>query len=517
MPKQYDIIFISGEVVFDHPLSGIGLLKRLLETNGYSVGVITEPQKPEDIAKLGEPKLFFAVSSGTIDSMVRNYTPLKKRRAEDKNSDYPDTLKDRAVIVYCDWLKQKFKGKFIAIGGTESSLRRFAHYDYWDNKLRRPILFDSRADILLYGNAEKQILELAKKLKQQQPTDNIEGTCIITSTPPEDAIELPSFQEVKESKEAFCKLQNLFTNSKTQIQKVDNRYVVQYKFPKYTTKDLDYYYELPFSREVPKEMRGFQFSVVTHRGCIGACNFCALKLLQGDKIISRSKASILRELKEITKHPQFRGNIDDFGGPSANMYGMDCSQCEQDCIDCKKLDKSLKKVRDLLAAARKVKGINNIFIRSGIRYDLCTKEYLKEVLDHHTFQTLRIAPEHVSPSVLKAMNKNKGSLKKFLTTFKELKSNKQLSYYFMTAHPGSTMEHAKELANKIKDLQNAESVQVFTPTPMTASTCMYYTGLDPKTKKPIYIPYTYKEKKEQKRVVFGSSDKSNKRKYSKRR
>lgn len=298
---------------------------------------------------------------------------------------------------------------------------------------------------------------------------------------------MPSHEEVLSSKEAFCKEQNMLTNSKNLAQKADTRYVLQYKSPEYTTKDLDSYYGLPFKRDIPKNMQGFQFSIVTHRGCIGNCNFCSVSLTSGNKIVSRSEKSILDEIEKLTKHPDFTGNIDDMTGPSANMYG----------VDFKKPDALL----DLLRKARKIKGIKKINIRSGIRYDLASEELIDELIKYHRFGTIRIAPEHVNKDVLKLMNKDKGNFKRFLERVEKKNGKKKLSFYFMTAHPGSGMKEAKELAAEIKKLRNAEKVQVFTPTPMTVSTCMYYTGIDPKTKKKVYVPYTYSEKKEQKRVI----------------
>lgn len=516
----YDIIFVTGELFFDHPLSGIALLKRLLEKHGYKVGVIEMPQSDEEVKKLGKPALFFGISSGSIDSMVRNYTPLKKLRKDDKNIDYNETVPDRAVIVYSNWVKKHFKDSVIVLGGTEATLRRFVHYDYWDNKLRRPILFDSRADILAFGSAEKQILEIAERIKSKQGLEGIKGTCIISKEkPPEGSPEgfifLPGYDDVLNSKGSFCDMQNMLTNNKDIVQKIDNRYVLQFRSPVYTSKDLDEYYELPFARETKSEhLRGFEFSIVTHRGCIGECNFCSLKLAQGNRIVSRSEGSILREIERIAKMPHFKGNIDDMGGPSANMYGMDCSlqdNCSKSCIDCSRLDKSNKRLIQLLKKARAVKGVKNVFVKSGIRYDLAGKEYLEE-MKHHIFDTLRIAPEHVNKDVLHLMNKDKGDLKRFLQSFNSImgkidsKAGKllsgKLSFYFMTAHPGSTMKEAKELAAALKQFENAESVQVFTPTPMSVSTCMYYTGIDPKTRKSVYVPYAYSEKKMQKRVLF---------------
>jgi uncharacterized radical SAM protein YgiQ len=498
----YDIIFITGEIYFDHPLCGVAILKRLLEKKGYSVGIIEKPTSINQIKIHGKPNLFFAVTSGSIDSMVRNYTPLKKLRIDDKNLNYNEIVPDRAVIVYSNWVKQLFKDSIIVLGGTEASLRRFTHYDYWQNRLRKPILFDSRADIICFGSAEKQIIEITNKIKNNQPLINIKGTCIVTKEINKDATILPSFDEVTKSKEKFCDMQNLLSNNKNLIQKIDNRYILQYKSPVYTSKDLDEYYELSFTRSTPKELRGFEFSVVTHRGCIANCNFCSLVLLHGNKIISRSKDSILNEIKKITKLKNFKGNIDDLGGPSANMYGMDCD-CDiknKDCMKCSKLDKTNKKLLDLLKKSRAIKGVNNIYIKSGIMYHLCSKDYIKEIAKHHTFDTIRIAPEHVNKNILKLMNKDYGDLKEFQNEFN--KHGKELSYYFIMAHPGSSMKESHELANEIKKLKNANNVQIFTPTPMTVSTCMYYTGLNPKTKEKIYVPYSYNEKKQQKRIIF---------------
>jgi uncharacterized radical SAM protein YgiQ len=498
---EYDIILVTGEIFFDHPLSGIAILKRLLEKHSYSVGIIEMPAGDEDIKKLGRPNLFFGVSSGSIDSMVRNYTPLKKRRAEDEHLDYYENVPDRAVIVYSNWIKKHFNDSIIVLGGTEASLRRFVHYDCWENRLRKPILFDSRADIMAYGCAEKQVLEIAHKIKAGKSLYDIEGTCIVSKELPSDFIELPNYEQVSESKERFCDMQNMLCRNKNLAQKIDNRYVLQYKSPKYASKDLDEYYELSFTRKIPsKHLRGFEFSVVTHRGCIGGCNFCSLGLMQGDRIVSRSEESIIREVKNIIKMQGFRGNIDDLGGPSANMYGMDCNKCEEKCLDCSRLDRSNARLIALMRKLRQAKGVNNVYIRSGIRYDLASPEYINELAKYHTFDTLRIAPEHVNKNVLKLMNKDRGNLDRFLKLFAENK----FSFYFMAAHPGSGIKEAHELGKMVKKLKNADHVQVFTPTPMTVSTCMYYTGMDPKTKKKIYVPYTYSEKKEQKRIILGN-------------
>jgi uncharacterized radical SAM protein YgiQ len=524
----YDIIFITGEAFFDHPLSGIAILKRWLEKHGYSIGIIEMPYTDTDILKLGKPRLFFGLTSGSMDSMLRNYNALKRLRIDDpRDENFNGYVPDRAVIVYSNWVRKHFKDSIIVLGGTEATLRRFTHYDYWDNKLRKPILVDSRADILCYGNSEKQILEIADRLKKAYSDDScdiirarivlpgIVGTCIISKTIPDIAgkdkfIELPSHEDVSNSKEKFCDMQNLFSNDVNLAEKVTDRYILQYKSPKYESKDLDEYYELGFTREIPskiRHLRGFEFSVVTHRGCIGRCNFCSLNLTQGDRIISRSEESILREIAQMKTLAYFTGNVDDLGGPAANMYGMDCNKCDGTCLNCKQLPRDNNRLIELMKKAREIEGIENVYVRSGVRFDLCTEEYLKELVTYHTADTLRIAPEHINKEILTLMNKNYGNLQKFFKNFEAIneglkpEDKKELSFYFMTAHPGSTMQHASELAKFIRTVKNAETVQIFTPTPMTVSTCMYYTGLDPKTKKEIYIPYSFTEKKDQKRLI----------------
>jgi uncharacterized radical SAM protein YgiQ len=504
----YDIILIVGELYFDHPLSGTALIKRWLEKHDYKVGVIAEPKNEEAIATLGAPRLFFGVSSGTIDSLVRNYTPLKRRRSDDPYSGYTEEVPDRAVIVYCNWLRHRFKGVPLVLGGTESTLRRFTHYDYWDNKPRRSILLDTRADILVFGSGEKQVLEIAQRLEKGEGLMGIPGTCVVAKEMPSGFTLLPSHEEAVESKERFCDHHNLLTNAADLAEPNAERFVLQYHSPKYTSSDLDEYYELPFTRDVPELLRGFEFSVVTHRGCIGNCSFCALRLIQGEQIVSRSVESILREIAAITRLPHFKGNIDDLGGPSANMYGMDCDQCARHrCIDCPRLDRTNQRLIELLRWARAVPGVKHVYIKSGVRYDLATPEYLKELVEGgHIFDTLRIAPEHVNPEVLRLMRKDKGNLQEFVTHFKSIAKGKELSYYFMVGHPGSGLAEAKELGEALKKLDHVEGVQLFTPTPMTAATCMYHTGLEPESKKPVHVPYTYHEKKQQKRLALDKDE-----------
>ncbi len=552
LPDQfYDIILISGDYYADHPHSGIGLIAKVLENAGYSIGIIEKPDwtKIQSFLKLGLPRLFFGVTSGIVDSMLQNYTPLKHPRKEDPYSPYDSRIPDRAVIVYSQKIRQAEKWARshwdsarinqispshipIVLGGVEASLRRFTHYDYWDNKLRRPILLDAKADLLVYGPGEFQIIEIAHRIDEKENLEGIEGTMLISSNPPETSegkkfIELPDFKEVSESKEAFCRMHLAFSNQKNLYQRIDTRFVVQFRMHNYTQTELDQVYDLPFTYNIPEKysaLKMAQFSVITHRGCFGNCNFCSIRLHQGEKIVSRSPENILREIKKMQQHPKFKGNIGDLGGPSANMYGMDCDlreECTNDCITCPNLHRSHSPSVKLLQAARKLKGIKKIFVRSGVRYDLAIDEdeYLIELSKYHISGHLKIAPEHFVPHVYELMNKDNTRFDEFKQKFDQINKplRQSLKYYFITAHPGSTTEDAYKLREKLQTLgfHNTESIQIFTPTPMSISTCMYYTGLNPYTMKPIYVPYTYQEKKTQKRVLYPKS--SNRRQTKKKR
>ncbi len=514
--SNFDIILVSGEYYDDHPLSPVGIIAKVLDAKGYRVGVIEKPETKEHYMKLGTPRLCFGVTSGSIDSMVHNYTPLKRKRTEDKYSD-ATTMPDRAVIFYCNRIKEYFKTSVIVIGGIEASLRRFAHYDYWDNNIRRSILLDSRANILVYGNGEKQILEIAERLSRGKELRGIEGTCILSKDLDATFELIPSFKEVTEDKKKFCDMQMKFSNTKNLAQEYTNSYVLQFKYPEYTTKDLDWIYSLEFSRKLhPKSLLKMgTFSVVVHRGCIGACNFCSLSLHQGERIISRSEESILAEIKKLTKHPGFKGYIDDFGGPSSNMYGMVCTRpskntapCTLQCITCPSLDKTHKRLITLLRKARQMDGVKKIFIRSGIRYDLAleSREYIKEISEHHISGCLKIAPEHFSNKVVALMGKDNNRFDEFLSYFTAINKQKKqaLRYYFMIGHPGDTIGEVLFLRDIIKKrhLENIEQFQVFTPTPMTISSCMYWTGLNPYTGKKIDVVYDYNTKKKLKRIML---------------
>jgi uncharacterized radical SAM protein YgiQ len=504
----FDFILITSEYYDDHPMSPAGVIARVLDAKGYSVGILEKPQSKEDFLKLGIPVLSFLVTSGSIDSMLNNYTPFMKERWKDKNTK-AYRMPDRAVIFFCNKIKEFCKGSKIIIGGVESSLRRFSHYDYWDNNVRRSILLDSRADILVYGNGEKQIIEIAQRLKEKKELRGIEGTCILSRELEEGFKEMPSYEETKDDKIKFSKMQLMLSNSENLAQKYNNNYVLQYKFPRYTTEDLDWIYSLDYSRKLhPSSLLNMgKFSVVTHRGCIGKCSFCSIALHQGDKIISRSSESILKEIEKLTKHPDFKGYIDDLGGPAANMYGMDCPvRCKNSCIECKRLDKSHFKLIALLRDARKIKGIKKIFVRSGIRYDLAleSREYIKEISEHHISGCLKIAPEHFSSNVLRLMNKANSRFDEFLEFFTEINKDKKqfLKYYLMIGHPGDNEKELNYMLKRISHLKNVEQFQVFTPTPMTVSTSMYWTGLNPETMQKVDSVRDFRGKKELKRMML---------------
>ncbi len=529
----YDIILISGDYWADHPHSGVGVIARVLEGQGYSVGIIEKPdwRSTNAFLRLGLPRLFFGVSSGAIDSMLVNYTPMKKPRADDPYAPHASGIPDRAIITYSQKLRETQKRALedsganeiprpIIIGGVEASLRRFSHYDYWDNAVRRPVLFDARADLLVYGPGEHQVVTIARRLERDQSLGGIEGTCIIAGEVPEKFQEvpfesLPSHVEVQSDKKQFCHMQLQFSNEKNLAQPVENRFLLQYKMYPYTSQDLDATYNLPFTYNVPDAFKEFtmaKFSIMTHRGCFGNCHFCTIALHQGPHVISRSQENILTEIRKMVSLPDFKGYISDLGGPSANMYGMDCdARCGKNCMICPSLDRSHAPALALLQAAREVPGVKKVFVRSGIRFDLAidADAYLEELINHHVSGTLKIAPEHFSHRVLALMNKDTDCFDSFVTKFDKINPNpkQSLRYYLMTGHPGSTLDDVEILQKKMDTLQNVEKVQLFTPSPMSISTCMYYTGLNPFTLEPVYVPYSYHEKKLQKRTLFSKSQK----------
>jgi uncharacterized radical SAM protein YgiQ len=516
--RGFDIILISGDPYADHPLSPVGVIARVLDASGYRVGVIGRPdwRKDEAFLRLGKPRLYFGITSGSMDSLLVNYTPLKRPRADDPHEPRRSGIPDRAVLVYANKIRQLFPGATIVIGGIEASLRRLAHYDYWDNRVRRSLLLDSRADILVFGPGEAQAPEIARRVGGGKDLIGIPGTCVVRPKIPAGFAPLPSFEEVSRDPEKFCQAQRLLSNRRHLSQAHAGRFVLQFPMPYYTSADLDWIYGLPYSRRIPAGFSEFamaRFSIVTHRGCIGNCSFCSLALHQGDRIVSRSEESILEEIRRLTVHPEFKGYVDDLGGPTANMFGMDCVEpCRSgQCLRCPKLDRTHERLIRLMRKARAVPGVKKVFVRSGIRYDLAmdSPSYLQELSGHHVSGRLKIAPEHVSSRVLRLMNKEEQRLDEFRRLYRSLSRGRRHHFksYFMVAHPGAGEREARALARYLEKLKKegerpVEGVQIFTPTPMTRSTCMYHTGKDPLTGEAVYVPRTFAEKKAQKRMLF---------------
>jgi len=542
--KGLDIILVTGDTYIDSPHIGVAVIGHVLAGAGYRVGIIAQPDAKSggDITRLGEPRLFWGVTAGSVDSMVANYTALKKRRHSDDFTPGGENTRrpDRATIAYANLIRRHFKNtKPLVLGGIEASLRRTAHYDYWDNAVRRSLLFDSKADILVYGMGEKAVLEIARRLEQEENIQDIRGICYSAKEPKEGHILLPSYEDVKENKDKFTEMFHLFYANNDPLtarglcQQQDNRYLIQNP-PAYcpSEKELDAIYALPFERDVHPlykkqgEVRALdtiKFSITTHRGCYGECNFCSITVHQGKTISSRSSAGILREAKALTQLAGFKGYITDVGGPTANMYGIECDKklrkgsCKNKrCLypGCEQLKVDHSRQRALLRALRDVAGIKKIFIASGIRYDMvlrdtvCGAAYLQDVVGHHVSGQLKIAPEHTEDAVLKRMGKP-GI--KYLQVFKEAfdalnkKMGKKqfLTYYLIAAHPGCdtrAMDNLRAFTSRELKI-TPEQVQIFTPLPSTYSTLMYYTGKDPFTSEKLFVERDMKGKEHQKAMV----------------
>ena len=543
--RELDFLYIIGDAYVDHPSFGHAIISRILEKHGYKVGIISLPdwRSTKDFMRLGRPKLGVLVSSGNIDSMVNHYTASKKRRSDDAYApgNKAGMRPDRATIVYCNRIREAFGDIPILIGGVEASLRRFAHYDYWDDKIRRSILFDSRADILMYGMGEKQIVALADKLRDGisvKDIRDIQGTCYISDT---DLIEnseiIPSFEECVDSKEKYavsCRIQYYEQNpytGKTLIQKHNDKYLVQnLPMPPLTTKELDAVYALPYIKDYHPSYEEFggieaikevKFSLVSSRGCFGSCNFCALAFHQGRIVTARSQQSIINEAKKMVWEPDFKGYIHDVGGPTANFRAPACKNqlkngaCKnKQClfpVPCKNMTIDHSEYLSLLRKLREIDGVKKVFIRSGIRFDYLINdkndEFFYELCKHHVSGQLKVAPEHISDNVLKHMGKpanhvyNKFS-EKFYKINEKIGKKQYLVPYLMSSHPGSTINDAIDLALYLKKHGiNPQQVQDFYPTPGTISTCMFYTGLNPFTMEKVYVPKTPKEKAMQRALL----------------
>jgi uncharacterized radical SAM protein YgiQ len=543
--NQLDVILVSGDTYIDTPYSGMAIIGRILHSYGYKVGIIAQPDiNSDEITRLGEPRLFWGVSAGLVDSMVANYTASKKKR---NNDDFtPNGINnrrpDRASIVYTGLIRKFYKNTVpIVLGGIEASLRRVAHYDFWGNNVRKSLLFDAKADILVYGMAEKTVVKLAKSLDDNCDYRDIRGLCYISKEPKDGYIEIESFDEVKADKLKFIKAFHTYYNNcdpitaKGIMQKQDSRYLIQNPPEFYMYQDeIDKVYDLPYLRDVHpfykkqgsiKALETIKYSITTHHGCYGECNFCAISVHQGRTIRSRSEESILKEARSFANDKNFKGIIYDVGGATANMYGFECDKklSKGNCADkkrclsdsvCKTLKPNHKRQIELLRKIRGIKGIKKVFVNSGIRYDLINEDkeygqtYLKEIVEHHVSGQMKIAPEHSEEKILSLMGKpDKKTLldfkKKFDDLNKQLGKKQFLTYYMIAAHPGCTEEDMK----KLKDFANRElrlspeQVQIFTPTPSTYSTLMYYTGLNPWTLKPIFVETDMGKKQKQKDMV----------------
>jgi uncharacterized radical SAM protein YgiQ len=541
MPS-FDVIFVLPYPFSDHPSFPEGILRKALEIQGYRVGIIETPfwQDKESFAALGKPRLFFAVVSGPVDSVVLNYTSSRKRRREDLYQiggkayfeGYPPSIKykirpDRTTIVFTNRLKELFHEVPIVIGGLEATLRCFAHYDFQQDKIRRSILLDSKADLLVTGMGEKQLVNIARELESGRPAETLmlQGTANITKELPEPSrfVELPSFEAILEDKtklmEAHLILEKGGLEGKGIAQKHGDRYVVQQPAEFYERADLDAIYDQPYSRMHLKgnayspALRMNLFSVTSHRGCGGACSFCSIEVHQGKKVISRSMESITQEIRSLSRHPEWKGYISDIGGATAEMYGNDCETdacLKPSCLypECCRMFSPGKKYLDLLRECRKLSEIKKIFLGSGIRYDvlLNNPELLEEILLHHSGRFLRIAPEHTEDPVLNLMRKPPfKTLESFVSLFnsinRKLKRKIELAPYLIVGHPGENRAHVVEMKKKLKSLgMKSTDVQIFTPTPGTLSTAMYYAECDPSFK-PIPVERTISQLTERKKIL----------------
>ena len=541
-----DFVYVIGDAYVDHPSFGAAIISRVLEAKGFSVAIVSQPdwRSDRDFTRFGRPRLGFLVTSGNIDSMVAHYTAAKRKRSEDAYSPGGKAGKrpDRAVLVYCQKIRQLYGDIPLIIGGLEASLRRFAHYDYWDDRVRPSILEESGADLLLFGMGEHSILEVARGLRDGIPVGElteIRGSCYMTAPEhtPFGAAECPSYAQVCESKKAYAKAcriqydQQDEVYGKRVIQRHGSRMLVQNPPAlSLTTEELDWVYSLPYTRTYHPSYEALggvpgiaevQFSITHNRGCFGFCNFCSIALHQGRRITVRSEESVIREAERIVQMPNFKGYIHDVGGPTANFRHPSCEKqltaglCKgKKCLaptPCKGLHADHREYLHMLRRLRKIKGVKRVFIRSGIRYDYLMADpddtFLRELIRYHVSGQLKVAPEHCSAAVLDKMGKPHieaylAFQKKFYEITKGMGKEQYLVPYLMSSHPGSTLQAAVELAVFLKQQHiHPEQVQDFYPTPGTLSTCMFYTELDPYTMEPVYVPKTPEEKAMQRALL----------------
>ena len=545
--KQLDFVYVIGDAYVDHPSFGHAIISRILESHGYSVGIISQPDWKDDksVTILGRPRLGFIISAGNMDSCVNHYSVSKKRRATDAYTPGGVMGKrpDHATVVYGNLIRKNYKDIPIIIGGIEASLRRMAHYDYWTDSFKRSILLDSQADIISYGMGEKSIVEIADALASGIAAKDISfipGTVYKTKdiSGIYNPVLLPSYEEMKEKKELYAKsfgLQYENTDSCTGRPLIEpypnNVYVVQNPpQPPLTTEEMDAVYDLPYMRTYHPSYEAaggvpaiaeIKFSLISNRGCFGGCSFCALTFHQGRTIQVRSHESILKEAEALTKEPDFKGYIHDVGGPTANFRQPSCEKqlthgvCKnRQCLfpsPCRNLKADHSDYLALLRKLRALPGVKKVFVRSGIRFDYLLADsddtFFRELVEHHISGQLKVAPEHISDAVLKRMGKPENAVyERFVAKYKklnaELGKNQFLVPYLMSSHPGSTLKEAIELAEYLRDLgYMPEQVQDFYPTPSTISTVMYYTGLDPRDMKPVYVCRNPHEKAMQRALI----------------
>ena len=544
-----DVVLVTGDAYVDHPSFGIAIISRVLEACGWRVCILPQPRTDADFTRFGQPAVGFLVSGGNIDSMVAHYTAAKRRRSDDAYTPggKAGARPDRATIVYCRAIRRLYPESPLIIGGLEASLRRFAHYDYWDDAVRPSILLDSGADLLVFGMGEAQNMEIVRRLADGEPVSSltdIRGTCYavpVKDYQPRPCAECPSFEQVAAPTEAgkrqyavSCRIQQDEQDEvrgKTVIQRHGDRIVVQNPpAPMLDTETFDWVYELPYMRDYHPSYEALggvpgieevRFSIIHNRGCFGACNFCSLAYHQGRRIACRSEESVVREAEALTRLPGFKGYIHDVGGPTANFRRPSCKGqltkglCKgKKCLapkPCPALEADHSEYLHLLRRLRRLPGIKKVFIRSGIRFDylLADKDetFFKELVEHHVSGQLKVAPEHCSAPVLACMGKPPIDVyrrfqKRFYELTKSIGKKQYLVPYLMSSHPGSTLRDAVELSLFLKrEGLHPEQVQDFYPTPGTISTCMFYTGLDPYTMKPVYVPRTPAEKAEQRALL----------------
>lgn len=555
---EVDVILFSGDAYIDHPAFGAAVIGRVLEANGYRVAIVPQPDwrgDHRDFTKLGRPRLFFAVTSGSMDSMVNHYTAAKRLRSDDAYTPEGKAgmRPDYCTITYCNILKTLYPDVPVVIGGIEASMRRLTHYDYWSDKLMPSILVDSKADILVYGMGEKQIVEIARELNNSTTIstilrDNqlpvalkeIPQIAYLEATSAEGSGDCEGERIILQSHEAAVQCKHIHAenfrlietesnkiHAATIIQPVGKQYVVvNPPYPTMTTEELDAIYDLPFQYHPHPKYKGkhipayemIRFSVCMHRGCFGGCSFCTISAHQGKQITSRSEQNILRQIDILKDLPDWKGYLSDLGGPSANMYGMhgkDMSLCEKcarpSCLHptiCKNLNQDFAPLLHIYNKVDCLPYIKKSFVGSGIRYDLMSEQYGKELITRHVSGRLKVAPEHTSESVLKLMRKPSWEqYERFHRFFEQVNAEaglrQQLIPYFISSHPGCTNKDMQQLAERCRQLHyRPEQVQDFTPTPMTLATTMFYTGLNPYTMQPIYVARTKEEKQKQNSYFF---------------